>query len=40
MTKIVLPHSGYRKLIVYKKSDAIYLFDPWGRLIDWMGNGL
>ena len=24
MTKIVLPHSGYRKLIVYKKSDVIY----------------
>ena len=24
MTKIVLPHSGYKKLIVYKKSDVIY----------------
>ncbi len=24
MTKIILPHSGYRKLIVYKKSDVIY----------------
>ena len=23
-TKIVLPHSGYRKLIVYRKSDVIY----------------
>ena len=24
MTRIILPHSGYRKLIVYKKSDIIY----------------
>ena len=24
MTDIILPHSGYRKLIVYKKSDVIY----------------
>ena len=24
MTKIILPHSGYKKLIVYKKSDVIY----------------
>ncbi len=24
MTQIILPHSGYRKLIVYKKSDIIY----------------
>ena len=24
MTKIILPHSGYRNLIVYKKSDVIY----------------
>ena len=24
MTKIVLPHSGYKMLIVYKKSDVIY----------------
>ena len=24
MTKIILPHSGYRKLIAYKKSDVIY----------------
>jgi hypothetical protein len=23
-TKIILPHSGYKKLIVYKKSDIIY----------------
>ena len=23
MTKIILPHSGYKKLIVYKKSDVI-----------------
>lgn len=23
-TKIILPHSGYKKLIVYKKSDVIY----------------
>ena len=22
--KIVLPHGGYKKLIVYRKSDAIY----------------
>ena len=29
-----------KKVINRKKSDAIYLFDPWGRLIDWMGNGL
>lgn len=24
MTQIILPHSGYKKLIVYKKSDVIY----------------
>lgn len=24
MTKIILPHSGYKNLIVYKKSDVIY----------------
>lgn len=24
MTKILLPHSGYKRLIVYKKSDVIY----------------
>ena len=24
MTKIILPHSGYKSLIVYKKSDVIY----------------
>ena len=24
MTKIILPHSGYKKLVVYKKSDVIY----------------
>lgn len=24
MTKIILPHSGYKRLIVYKKSDVIY----------------
>lgn len=24
MTQIVLPHSGYKKLIAYKKSEAIY----------------
>lgn len=29
-----------KKVINRKKADAIWLFDPWGRLVDSMGNGI
>lgn len=29
MSKILLPHSGYKHLIVYKKSDVIYQGKEW-----------
>ncbi len=34
-TRIILPHGGYRKLIVYRKSDTIYQ----GTVVFWAVRG-